>query len=542
MTNTVSTQDNTQKQTKPTTGHYLLKKVVVSPYCENIWDFYTRFQEGEIAVLPEWLQRLEQKKKWQRNKGKKCLEYLHSFFTGNSELTPFYIVDVNILIKDVQSRLTRNLGVTEKKIYEDMLKTLEEKRLQGVKYILLDGQNRLVQALSKFFKGTLTSNIYTEDFLTYDVNSNGEISKDEKGNLAINELNNFRFTDLDLPEKTKQQFKNTKALIAEGTDGYVESYIDSIIAMNNGEPWTDFEGVIIKHKPLSYKLNQLIFHNPIIQSLFGNDEISGNVQGMSGTYEIEKKGDARFISESILLIGNNCNSGYGSESELVNMINDSSEEHLKAFEKVERYLTFISNTMNCLLNKKLKEKEKPLDKENLRGLILLLDVMLNKQNVANTNCVFNLNSVNDLKMPKTIFEQFIKWHNEKTDQYATPSDFQDGEPLPGTYVISTRGLRIKHVTARLQFINNFLADNYKSWISKGYVEQNNDDYKRYKEYLLHKSNYKDIYAKGNHDFNLRSRKSTDHTIAVRGPGQGTNNVENLVITNALSNSIKSNKY
>ena len=540
MTNTVSTQDNIQKLPKP--GHYLLKKVVVSPLITNIWDLYTKFQEGEIAVLPEWLQRLEQKKKWQRKKGKKCLQYLHSFFTGNSELTPFYIVGINVLIKDIESRLTRKLSKTEKSIYEDMLKTLEQKKLQGVKFILLDGQNRLAQAISKFFKGTLTSNQYPEDFLSYDINADGKINEDEKGNLIINELNNFRFTDLDLPEATKQQFKNTKVLVAEGTDGYVEDYINSIIAMNNGEPWTDFEGVIIKHKPLSYKLNQLIFHSPIIQSLSGNDEMSGNVMGMSGAYEVEKKGDARFIAESVLLIGNKCNSGFGSESEIVNMINDSEEEHLKSVEKVEKYLTFISTTMNCLLNKNLKEEEKPLDKENLRGLILLLDVMLNKQNVANINCVFNLNRINDLKMPKTIFDQFIKWHNEKTDKYATPSDFLDGEPLPGTYVISTRGLRIKHVSARLHFINMFLADNYKSRTSLGYVEQNNEDHKRYKEYLLHKSNYKDIYAKGNHNITLRSKLSTDHTIAKRGPGQGTNNVENLVITNALSNSLKSNKY
>jgi hypothetical protein len=263
---------------------------------------------------------------------------------------------------------------------------------------------------------------------------------------------------------------------------------------------------------------------------------------MTGAYDVEKKGDARFIAEIILLLGNKCNSGFGNDSVLVNMINDSEEEYLKAFEKVEEYLTLISGKLNCILNKTLKEVEKPLNKESLRGLILLLDVMLNKQNVASANCVFNLNDLKDLKMPKTIFEEFIKWHNGKIDKYVTPNDFKDGDPLPGTYVHSTRGIRQKHVSARLDFINKFLADNYKSWTSLGYVEQNSKDCKRYKEYLLRISNYKDPYAKGNHNITLRSKLSTDHTIAVRGPGQGTNNVENLVLTNALSNSLKSNKY
>jgi len=546
MTNQVNTQKYTEAYdpfleiTK--SGYHILKKVYIMPHIFSVWELYTRFKQGEIAVLPEWLQRLQQKKKWTRKKGKRSKQFLYSFFTGNSELTAFYVVNIDILISNIRRKLTENLNVTQKLIYEEMLATLDEKRKQGVVFILLDGQNRLSIALTNFFQGKLTCNQYDEPFTIFERDVNGKLKEDEKGNTLFTELNNFRFTDSNLPEGIKKAFMNTKILLAEGKDGDVEAYIDSIVAMNNGEPWSTFEGAIIKHKPLSYIINKLIFNNSLIQSLFGNDEISGNVYGMTGAYDIEKKGDARFIAEIIHLITNRCNSSFGSENELVTMIDESDENHIKTTEKVKKYLTFISTTMNCPLNKKLKDSEKPLDKEKLRSLILLLDVMFNKQNVAHHHCPFNLNDYNDLKMPKMIFDEFIKWHNKKTDRLATPDDFIGCEPIPGTYAMSTRGLRIKNVEDRLFFINQFLSDNYESWTSLNYIEPNNENYKKYKELLLQSSNYKDIYAKGNHNITLWTKTSMDHTISKKGPGRGTNNINNLVITNPKSNSMKSNKF
>ena len=71
---------------------YLVQEVSINPEVKTVWDFFQLAISGKIAVLPEWLQRHRQTKKWRRAKGKKIRSFLRSFFTGNSLLTPFYTV------------------------------------------------------------------------------------------------------------------------------------------------------------------------------------------------------------------------------------------------------------------------------------------------------------------------------------------------------------------------------------------------------------------------------------------------------------------
>jgi len=40
----------------------LFKEVAIIPDVKTVWDFYTLAMQNKIAVLPEWLQRLQQKK------------------------------------------------------------------------------------------------------------------------------------------------------------------------------------------------------------------------------------------------------------------------------------------------------------------------------------------------------------------------------------------------------------------------------------------------------------------------------------------------
>jgi len=506
----------------------LFKEVAIIPDVKTVWDFYTLAMQNKIAVLPEWLQRLQQKKKWRKNKGEKTLSFLQSFFVGNHLLTPFYMVSINVLIDYIENENKLETDKTIKDIHSDMLFTLNNKKSQGVEFILLDGQNRLEEAIKPFFQGTLLSNIYKKPFI---------FLKEEK---SI-ELNNFKFTDLDLSDDIKETFKNVQIIVAEGKDGHIESYVNSIIDMNNGEPWSLFECTIIKPTALAYLINKDIFHDPIIQSLFGNDELSGNVKGMSGSYEIEKKGDAKFICELVYLIGNNCDSGIGTENDNANIIINSEQKFVTAYKKVKSYLNFISVNTDCVLNKNLKEKQKIFDKESLRGLILFLDLIINKSNTEYDNCLLNIKELQNIHISKPIFEDFIKWHNEKVDIETTPQDFIEGEPKPGTYVFNTRGASNKNMKSRLGFINSFITDNYNEWVSKHYISSEYTDYRKYETYLKKKNNYKDPYSKADTKINLRSLINTDHILSKRGKKEGTNSVDNLVITNPKSNKIKSNR-
>src|SRR6056300_2038601 len=111
---------------------YLHKEVSILPDVKSIWEFYLLALNGKIAVLPEWLQRNQQTKKWRKAKGKKIKSFLNSFFTGNSLLTPFYIVNIDVLLDFIDDEIDTESNESVKKVFEDMKKDLESKKLSGV--------------------------------------------------------------------------------------------------------------------------------------------------------------------------------------------------------------------------------------------------------------------------------------------------------------------------------------------------------------------------------------------------------------------------
>lgn len=510
---------------------YLHKEVGILPDIKSIWEFYLLALNGKIAVLPEWLQRNQQTKKWRKAKGKKIKSFLSSFFTGNSLLTPFYIVNINVLLDFIDDEIDTESNESVKKVFEDMKKDLESKKLSGVEYVLLDGQNRLYEAIIPFFKGTLECNKYAKPFVFTDEGK--EVTKI-----------NFKFTDIDLGEAIKDTFKNTQIIVAEGQKGHIKAYVDSIVAMNEGEPWSLFESTIIKPTSLTYKINNMIFHDPITQSLFGTENIKGNVKGMTGSYDVEKKGDARYISELIYLINHKCTSGIGTEANICDMLSSNEEAYLKSYKKVKKYLELISTAFDCPKNLKVIEAEKPFDKESLRGMILLLDLISNNLNPDHLNCLLQIKNLDSIEAPKKLLEDYIKWHTKMIDIHTSPDQFYKGEPRPDTYVFNTRGAGPKNMRFRLQSIKDFVNDKCKEWKDLGCVSDKHISYQKFKTHLLNKSNYKDEYGRGDNTLNLRSKVNIDHVISKKGKKASGNmdKVDNLVITKPKTNKVKSNRY
>jgi len=505
------------------------------------FQLYKDFAEGRIVVMQEWLQRLTQKKKWTKNKGEKIKSYLYSFFTGDNLLQPFFLVNISVLMKHIDQDMKSIVDPSIKKLYTSIQESLQQLMLEGVEQILLDGQNRLKLCLKGFFDSELEDDSYPKPFSILDV--------DEQGNIKSKiQKNNFKFKDL--TEEQKQPFKDTQVLVINGLDGRLKSYVDSLIHMNNGEPWSLFEGSIIEFTPLTIQLNNSVFRNVAITSMFGSEEtnkgqtLSGNVKGMTGNYLPEKKGDARYLAELTYLLSNNCNSGMGTESDISKMLTDETKkEHMKALENVIRYITDIVHAFNCLQNSKLKEAEKPFDKEELRGLIITLDILLNKNNFYHDYSPIKLSSISDFGRLKTFCEEFVKWHRKYTDQNSCPEDFTKGEPNPSTYVIGTRATSQKAIKNRItgdHGILQFLDEKSDEFMNKNIISSPKINYTKYKNFILNRDGYTDQYARVESPINLRSKVNIDHVISKYK--NGSDDPENLKITNPITNKIKSNKF
>jgi hypothetical protein len=506
---------------------YIYKNVHVIPDIITTGELYTLAKEGQIAVMPEWLQRLKQTRKWGMDKGAKAKSFLYSFFTGNSMITPFYYVGIDILDDYIRNEYKIETDPTVRKIHQDLLDDIAQNKSKGVKFVLLDGQNRLFEAIKKFFDGELSSNDYKRPFI-FRVDG-----KDVK-------LNNFSYTDIDLDHRIKECFYNTQVIVVEGVSGDIRSFVDSIVDLNNGEPWSLFEQAIIRPTALSYQINKDIFVDPLIQALFGNDDMSGNVKEMTGAYHFEKKGDAKFIAELVYGIRNECRSGLGKEDKICSMLFGSDRPSIDAYHRVKKYLSFISNTFDCPQNTKLKESEKILSKNSIRSMILFLDVISNKNNFAYNDCLLKVKSLEDIRTPKVLFEEFIKWHENETNKYTKPSDFVNGKPIPGTYVHNVQGISAENIVGRLKYINEWISQNVSEWLSKPFIKDYHVDYKSQEQLLKKNSNYRDPYSKARPELSLRDKVHVDH-IRSRKNG-GTDAIENLVVTNAKSNLIKSDRY
>ena len=497
----------------------------------DIWTtkkLYQLYTQNKIVVMPEWLQRLMQKKKWNKNKGERIKSYLYNYFTGCSLIQAFYIVEIPVLKDYLNKNIHLQTNKEIKNIYEDILKEIESLEKEGAEYVLLDGQNRLDLCLKPFFQGKLKDNTYSKPF---EVENNGKTEM----------LNNFTFTDIQWTEKEKEPFWNTKVLIVEGVKGDLVSYVRSLQNLNDAEPWSQFERAIIEFTPLTYYINKLTIRDANIRALFGNNNtINGHVKDMSGQYLPEKKGDARMIAEFVNYIYKDGKAGLGTESDLTKLVNHSLSENdiMKAYKKVEKYLTFISTQLLCVKSKKLDKDQKPFNKESLRGVIILLDILTNSKNNYNQMSPIQTN-LDNIEKGKKLIEDFIKWHNEKTNALATPEDFEQKEPRPGTYAIGTRTINPIGIENRsLKIVQQFIADNQKKWSDEHYFSEQVDNYKQYKQLLLKENNYIDEYT--GKEIRLRDKVNIDHIMATNGPNKGTDDVENLVVTNEETNKMKSN--
>ena len=89
----------------------LIRKKVEIISCDyTIGELYTQYKEGKIVILSKWLQRLLRKSKWEQNKWRSVREYNDSFFNGEGNLQPFYIVSIDVLLSEVKSVETLSIS------------------------------------------------------------------------------------------------------------------------------------------------------------------------------------------------------------------------------------------------------------------------------------------------------------------------------------------------------------------------------------------------------------------------------------------------
>ena len=133
-------------------GASLHRHVTVRTRESNLETIATLWETGELISYNKWLQRLQQEKKWKSKRGQKALEYLTSLLGTDGCVQGFLICRIGIVLDNL--KLKKRQEPKLKKLWSEMIEWLENKRDNGAKFIILDGQNRLAFAIVPFlFKG-----------------------------------------------------------------------------------------------------------------------------------------------------------------------------------------------------------------------------------------------------------------------------------------------------------------------------------------------------------------------------------------------------
>ena len=538
---------------KKATQNYIniQKRVIIEDYDDTIFNFLTRYQEGKIVIIPKWLQRLMRVQVWEQNNWKNIREYVYSFFTGESNLQPFYIVPIEHMLKQVESEkqyITHRLSL---KAFNEIIQILKDHKRDGAKFVLLDGQNRLDVALKPFFN----SNMKIIKTVKKTDKTTGEVKEIqctdypsyflfEKSDGSVDYFNNFQFDDL--PESAKTILKNTKISVKCAVHGTITNITQSLVNLNKNNAWSEIEHGLIELTPLNYKINDKIFGCDFTTALFGNLKTkNGHISDMSDKYHLEVKGHGRFLLELTTYAYYKGIQGLGNVETNVNLTrtsDDKNSECLSDFDKqVFPFIEWLSISYDCIESPNLIKANMPFTKELVRNLFILIQIMTNKENKFHTLSSVRIpKGLKDFVKSKQFIDDFIDFHKGQISPIISPENFDgNNKRKDDTYPASLLSISKEAIDHRGKFLLEYIESQNSKWKKLNYFNEFKD-YRLLAESKRQAANHIDEVT----GFKI-SRKSDlstlDHTLAKNGPNKGTDDPDNIRFTNIKTNKAKSNK-
>jgi len=361
----------------------LFQGVQVETVTTNLQYLAEMWRSGKLISFHKWLQRLLQEKKWKSNKSKKARQYLTSLFGTKGVVQGFLICDISLLIDNLKEK--RNDEPNLSSLWTEMIDWLEIKKEKGATHIVLDGQNRLAFAICPF----LFDNLPTTLTIT-SVNDDGSVIVQEKNNVTFESLSDFGNIQSDI--------LNHPIMLQAIVSGNVETIRNQIIAINEGEAMTQNEKRATNFTIVSFHINATVEYSlivPFFQSLkkvFTGDK-----------YDLEKKGDVRFLAEFLYYLRNG---SVGTEKQLDQMY------HAKD-EKIEKQLKYL-NELFIWVAKNLTKSiiEKINSKELFRHLLISITRMIDKTVPGYQDVDYHIKDFNQIKNPSLFLEKIVDKLNE----------------------------------------------------------------------------------------------------------------------------------
>ena len=462
------------------------------------------YKTGKWVAYSKWLQRLEQEKKWTSKDREKAKSYLKTLLHTQGAIQGFLVCEIKFLKENIQEQKTRQPNLAD--LWSEMLEWIEGKEKDGATHIILDGQNRLKFAISHFIFGDLSITL----------------------NIDGVEKNNVLYKDLDAD--TKEQVDKHQVLLSIATSGDVTSVVQSLIAINEGEPWSENEKRCNMMTPISVKINNIA---TFPQNVSMNNKLKSTVYG-GEKYTLSKKGDIRFIAEYLHYLRNG---KVGTEKSLTTMYKAADENIKGQLKRTSTMFEWMSKHLSASLISKIESKEV------FRDLFIFTSMLTNKSVPNSGELVYNV-ELNQIKTPEIYLDKVInkvKFMLADPINFAPTTDkkgktvYKVANALPGSFYlyhknsteIDLRG-REKHF---IQPFNNIIDE----CINEGViVTENPRRIDKFTKMQVEQKYNGDIYERfPTENLDVVSGKEIDHYVSVKN--NGTNDIENLNYTSKSHN-------
>ena len=245
---------------------------------------------------PEWIFSLHIKNKlhYDRERLQRLLNrwpadkvnsYLTTLFSNISLKDTIQLAKVDTIVDKLKLDLEMETDVFEKEFLRENLNYFLELQEDDIEYLVLDGQHRIEEIVSFFSNETVFKP--TSDII---LQVEGESGKHEvKGKYE------------DQHDLIKDYlFKNTPLIVVTYHTGDLQELANIFITSNSMVAMSSHEKRILQYNQNNRWLNELCNHDTNVRSMFTNIG-----SGMTGEYDLMKKGDTLFTAEMLLWINDN---------------------------------------------------------------------------------------------------------------------------------------------------------------------------------------------------------------------------------------------
>ena len=425
------------------------------PTSIRLFDLYEKYKSGEIQPYSVWLQRLKQESKWSAKDWFKARSYLFRLISsGKNSKSIFTVVNIKLLIVRLDEQINHLSPENVKgNIFKKMIDDLEKMQQGGCKFILLDGQNRLEYPIKRFFENDLQ--FYLTNQITKKNKSIGFVLDDKKYSKE-----SFNYKDLSSDEKSL--IEDIEVIFAIGREGEIDEFIDDLIDDNSGESWNDFERAVTSLRTINYLVNTSLSKGKGNEPAF--TQVLKRVGKLSGDYHQEKKGYHKIICELIQYdLNGHLRLDYST------ILDETKRDKIQtSFNNVKSFFRLL--TKDKQFNWSKGTANVFATKEMLRNFFMVIEVL--RSGSAGIKLNFD-----DIKLVKTIYDDFEKFDSEKRDRNENSDEYMDAAgqlvPKPNTWIWAQKDIREEVLNIRKSNITQFVNDHIESW-ETGHVFKRTD--------------------------------------------------------------------